>query len=262
MKKTRIAVAYLATALAVASAQTQAPLSGEGAVTNLSANGATSLTSFSARFGYMGFRGGFFDNGLAGQVEFKTSLDESDLDFVVRGHYAFAKTDKGETVRSVRTYSLGQWRVFRIVAMENCEETVYGGSAQIQYNFNRNASMNPYIAAGLMYERTDFEYDLGYLFGARPASSSDDNADRHRKGDEDGFAIVGRVGVEFNPDPFYIRLEAAFVSEIYEEDDGRQIEFNGIVGTKITDSIRLDVAGTRFTDWKEYYITAGLTYLF
>ncbi len=198
----------------------------------------------------MGFREGFLDDGLAGQIEFKMPIDESDFDFVVRGHYAFAETDDGKTVRSVQTYSYGQWRVFRIIVMENCKETVYGGSAQIQYNFRRNELVNPYIAGGVMFERTEFEYDIR------------GTTRRHQKGDEDGFAIVGRVGVEFNPDPFYARLEAAFVSEIYEEDDGQQIEFNAIVGVKITDSLRLDVAGTRFTDWKEYYITAGLTYLF
>ena len=262
MKESRIVVAYLAVALAVASLLAQEPMPGENAVTSPPAKSTTSLTSFSARFGYMGFRGGFFDDGLVGQVEFKTSLDESDFDFVVRGHYAFAETDDGETVYSIKSYSYGQWRIIKVSAMENCEETVYGGSAQIQYNFKRNATVNPYIAAGVMFERTDFEYDRGYLFGARPASSSGDNAGRHQKGDEDGFAIVARAGLEFNSDPFYARIEAAFVSEIYEEDDGRQFEFNAIVGVKITDAIRLDVAGTRFTDWKEYYLTAGLTFLF
>ncbi len=261
MKKSRFAVTYLAAALAVAGVQAQEPLPGEGAVTGLPAKSTAPLTSLSARFGYMGFREGFLDDGLAGQIEFKMPIEESDFDFVVRGHYAVAETDDGKTVRSVQTYSYGQWRVFRIVAMENCKETVYGGSAQIQYNFRRNELVNPYIAGGVMFERTTFEYDLGY-FGPRPASSSGNNAGRHQKGDEDGFAIVGRAGVEFNPDPFYARLEAAFISEIYDEDDGRQIEFNAIVGAKITDAIRLDVAGTRFTDWKEYYITAGLTYLF
>ena len=220
------------------------------------------MTSFSARFGYLGFRDGIFDDGLAGQVEFKMSIDESDFDFVARGHYAFAETDDGETVYSVTSYSIGQWRIMRVVAMENCEETVYGGSTQIQYNFRRDELLNPFIATGFMFERTEYEYDLGHLFGTRPASSSGDNAGRHQKGDEDGFALVGRAGAEFNRNPFYARIEAAFVSGIYEEDDQWQIEFNAIVGAKITDSIRLDVAGTCFTDWKEYYITAGLTYLF
>ena len=260
MKKSHLVVAYLAVTLAVANVQAQEPMPGEGAVAEIPAKSATPMTSLSARFGYMGFREGIFDDGLAGQVEFKMPIEESDFDFVVRGHYAFAETDDGETFYSIKSFSYGQWRLLKIVAMENCKETIYGGSAQIQYNFRRSKLVNPYIAGGVMFERTDFEYDLGSLFGARP--TSDDNAGRHRKGDEDGFAIVGRVGVEFNPDPFYARLEAAFVSEIYEEDDGRQIEFNAIVGAKITDSFRLDVAGTRFTDWKEYYITAGVTFLF
>ena len=250
MMKSRFAAAYLAGALAVASLQAQGPLSSDGAVTAPPTESTTPMTSFSARFGYMGFREGFFDDGLAGQIEFKMPIDESDFDFVVRGHYAFAELDDGKTVRSVNSYRYGQWYVIRVVTMENCEETVYGGSAQIQYNFKRNESVNPYIAGGVMFERTEFEYDLHGIPG------------RHQKGDEDGFAIVARVGVEFNPDPFYARLEAAFISEIYDEDDGRQIEFNAIVGVKISDSLRLDLAGTRFTDWKEYYVTAGLTYLF
>ncbi len=249
MKTSRL-VAYLAAALAVSSLHAQDPVPSEGAITEPPAKSTSSMTSLSARFGYMGFREGFLDDGLVGQIEFKMPIDESDLDFVVRGYYAFAETDDGKTVRSVQTYRYGQWYVIRVTTMENCEETVYGGSAQLQYNFRRNESVNPYIAGGVMFERTAFEYDIR------------GTTRRHQKGDEDGFAIVGRVGVEFNPDPFYARLEAAFVSEIYEEDDGQQIEFNAIVGVKITDSLRLDVAGTRFTDWKEYYITAGLTYLF
>ena len=250
MKKSRLVIAYLAGALAVASLKAQEPMSSEGAVMASPAESTPKMTSLSARFGYMGFREGFLDDGLAGQIEFKMPIDESDFDFVMRGHYAFAETDDGKTVRSVNSHRYGQWYVIRVVTMENCEETVYGGSAQIQYNFKRNESVNPYIAGGVMFERTEFEYDISGLTG------------KHQKGDEDGFAIVGRVGAEFNPDPFYARLEAAFVSGIYEEDDGWQIEFNAIVGVKITDSLRLDVAGTRFTDWKEYYITAGLTYLF
>ena len=262
MKKSCIVVVQLAVALVVASMQAQEPLASESSITEPPAKSASPMTSLSARFGYMGFRDGFLDDGLVGQIEFKMPIDESDVDFVVRGHYAVAKTDDGKTVYSVKSYSYGQWHIFKVVAMENCEETVYGGSAQIQYNFNRDELMNPFIATGIMFERSEFEYDLGYLFGARPASSSGDNAGRHRKGDEDGFAIVGRIGVEFNPDPFYARIEAAFVSEIYDEDDGWQIEFNAIVGAKITDTIRLDVAGTCFTEWKEYYITAGVTFLF
>ena len=262
MKKSRIVAINVAAALAVAGLHAQEPLPGEVAVTEPPATSASPMTSFSARVGYLGFKDGIFDDGLAGQAEFKMPIDKSDFDFVARGHYAFAKTDDGETVYSVKSYSYGQWRVFKIVAMENCEEKIYGGSAQIQYNFKRDGSVNPFIAAGFMYERTDFEYDLGYLFGVRPSSSSGGNAGRHREGNEEGFAIVGRIGVEFNPDPFYARIEAAFVSGIYNEDDGRQIEFNAIVGVSITDAVRLDLAGTRFTDWKEYYITAGVTLLF
>ena len=249
MKKSLVVVAYLAIALSAASVQAQGPMSSEGSATGPSAKTTDPMTSFSARFGYLGFREGIFDDGIGSQVEFKMPIDESDFDFMVRGHYAFAELDDGKTVRSVSSYRYGQWYVIRVVTMENCEETVYGGSAQIQYNFKRNDLVNPYIAAGIMFERTEFEYDLR---GA---------ARRHQKGDEDGFALVCRGGFEFNPNPLYVRIEAALFSAIYDEDDW-QAELNAIVGASVTDNIRLDVAGTCFTDWKEYYITAGVTFLF
>ena len=132
MKTSRL-VAYLAAALAVASLQAQGSLSSDGAVTAPPTESTIPMTSFSARFGYMGFREGFFDDGLAGQIEFKMPIDESDFDFVVRGHYAFAELDDGKTVRSVNSYRYGQWYVIRVTTRENCEETVYGGSAQLQY---------------------------------------------------------------------------------------------------------------------------------
>ena len=249
MKKSYLVAVFFAGVLAGAGVQAQVPESSGSAVTESHAKTTPPMTSFSARFGYLGFKEGIFDDGLGAQAEFKMPIDESDFDFVVRGHYAFAELDDGKTVRSINSYRYGQWYVIRVVTMENCEEKVYGGSAQIQYNFKRNELANPYIAAGLMFERTAFEYDLRGTVG------------RHEKGDEDGFALVGRAGVEFNPDPFYARLEAALFSAIYDEDEW-QAELNAIVGAYVTDNIRLDVAGTCFTDWKEYYITAGLTFLF
>jgi opacity protein-like surface antigen len=249
MQKLHFAVAYLAGLLAAASVQAQKSMPSEGAVMEPLAKGTAPMTSFSARFGYLGFQEGIFDDGLGGQAEFKMPIDESDFDFVVRGHYAFAELDDGKAVRSVSSYRYGQWYVIRVVTMENCEETVYGGSAQIQYNFRRQELANPYVAAGIMFERTEYEYDIRGI------------TRRHQKGDEDGFALVGRGGVEFKLDPCYVRFAAALFSEIYDEDNW-QAELNAIVGAYVTDNIRLDVAGTCFTDWKEYYITAGLTFLF
>ena len=249
MKKSHLVAVFSACMVAAVSVQAQMPMASMGAITESHAKPTIPMTSFSARFGYLGFQEGFFDDGLGGQAEFKTAIDKSDFDFVVRGHYAFAELDDGKTVRAVNSYRYGQWYVIRVVEMENCEETVYGGSAQIQYNFKRNKLVNPYIAFGFMFERTDFEYDLRGIAG------------RHQKGDEDGFALVGRAGVEFNPKPFYARLEAALFSQIYDEDDW-QAELNAIVGAYMTENLRLDLAGTCFTDWKEYYITAGFTFVF
>ena len=157
MKKSRIATVYLAGLLAAAGVQAQKPMSSAGAVMETPANGTDPMTSFSARFGYLGFQEGIFDDGLGAQAEFKMPIDESDFDFVVRGHYAFAETDDGKTFLSVKSYSYGQWRILKVVPMENCKETVYGGSAQIQYNFRLTELVNPYIAGGVMFERTDFE---------------------------------------------------------------------------------------------------------
>lgn len=217
--------------------------------------------SFSLRAGYFGLKGddNLVDDGVGGQAEMKFALADSAFDLVLRGHGASAESDDDEIwVSDPTVFYYGNTRMAAAVAFDNIEETVIGGSVQLQYNFARGATANPYIAAGVMYEKSEIEFDAGYAVtnGRRYAA-----AGWHEKMDEDGFAVVGRAGVELNAEPAYARLEAAAVSEIYD-DDGTQAELNAIVGATVLDNLRLELSGTYFTEWKEYYILGGVTFLF
>lgn len=225
------------------------------------------LGSLSLRAGYFGMKGDdeIIDDGVGAQVELKFALADSPFDLVLRGHGASAESDDDEVLVAADTYSYGRGRVAEVVAIGNIEETVYGGSVQLQYNFMRNKQVNPYIAIGAMYERSDMEYDAAYVAAYRPSYYSSsyywNGVEWHDKIHEDGFAAVGRIGIEFNSDLIYARAEAAMFSEIYD-DDGTQAELNAIGGVKIMDSLRLELSGTYFTEWKEYYILGGVTFLF
>ena len=217
--------------------------------------------SVSARYGYYGTKGDILDEGLGGQVELKISLGDSPFDLVARAYNAVAELDDDEYLYSVDTFSYGRANYAEAFVIDDLKETIYGGSVQLQYNAMRGELVNFYVAAGAMYERTELEYDAGYALGYRYSYYSTiilDSYGWHEKYSDDGFAFVGRVGIELNPEPLYVRLEAAYFTKIYDEDDA-QAELNAIVGLNLTDNLRLDVAGTYFTDWEQYYITGGVT---
>ncbi len=77
---------------------------------------------------------------------------------------------------------------------------------------------------------------------------------------DDGTAFVGRLGAEWNPAPFYLRGEVSFVSAMYGGD--AQAELEGIAGVDVADNWRMEAAGTYYTDWKEYFVTLGVSYEF
>ena len=200
--------------------------------------------SISLRIGYFGARDHkSIDHGVGGQVEMKFSLGASPFDLVVRGH--------GTSTEGGGDWILGSDSNGHTLMGHDAEAIVYGGSIQLQYNFARGATFNPYIAAGGMYEKTDGDYEV--------VSEGRHVADR--SWDTDGFAFVGRGGIEWNAEPAYARLEAALVSEVYDG-DGAQAELNAIVGAMVTDNLRLELSGTYFTEWTDYYILAGATILF
>lgn len=204
--------------------------------------------SISLRVGYFGRKGGGLglDHGVGGQVEMKFALGASPFDLVMRGHVVKSESDDDK--------NWGSDSNGNTLVANDAEAIAYGGSAQLQYNFARGATFNPYIAAGGMYEKTDGDYKVRY---AGPDGRH--VADKSWK--SDGCAFVGRGGVEWNPEPVYARLEAAVVSEVYDG-DGTQAELNAIVGATVADNLRVELSGTYFTEWEDYYILVGTTFLF
>ena len=216
------------------------------AVQDTSIEAPSPLTgSISLRVGYFGRSGSNvgLDHGVGGQVEMKFALGASPFDLVMRGHVAKSESKDDKIWGSDSNGNT--------LVADDAEAIAYGGSAQLQYNFARGATFNPYIAAGGMYEKTDGDMEL--------VSEGRHVADR--SWENDGFAFVGRGGIEWNAEPAYARLEAGFVSEVYDG-DGAQAELNAIVGAMVAKNLRLELSGTYFTEWEDYYILAGTTILF
>lgn len=202
------------------------------------------------------------------QVEGRIGLGNTPLDFVVRGHVAIVDG------KDVILYGSDSFpyegmavRQDAVLACKNVEQSAVGGSAQLQWNFARGAAFNPYVAAGAMHEITRFEADYVYLeentMTYRSLSRTwHEEASGRIEEPEDGTAFVARAGLEGKPIPqIYIRLEASFLSKVYDEEEEKaQAELNTILGFEVAKDIRFDLAGTYFTNWKEYYITAGLTF--
>lgn len=222
--------------------------------------------SFSIRAGYHNWKDSkFVDTSWGGQLELRAALGESPLDIVLRGHYAGAEYDDTFAVGS-DTYSYRSAKVHEVGVVDyyNTKQSAYGGSAQLQWNFGRGELVNPYIAAGAMYEKQKFETDYTYsqrnLMTYKWLAKSWANSGFGRiEEDDDGTAFVGRFGIDLSPDPFYARLEAAYITELYEDD--AQAELSAVVGAKVTDNFRIDLSGSYFTEWKEYYICAGFSIL-
>ena len=186
------------------------------------------------------------------------------LDVVLRGHYA--KTDyedHGALFSDVYGYYDATVYSEGVLVISNEKQTGYGGSLQIQWNLGTNDFVNPYIAAGVMYEQYEVKHDLEYTEANRMtlgwlSTSWLEEYAWEEKVKDHGSAFVGRVGVELFPNPMYFRAEASWVSELYEDD--AQAELEAIGGINLSPNVRLDIAGTYYTEWKDYYVTAGLTF--
>ena len=224
------------------------------------------FAAISVRFGYHDWKDSTaIDNNYGLQAEIRIALGDTPLDIDLRGHYANVEYDDFVYygTDAFRYYSSHVYQNYAVTVSDD-ERQLYGGSAQLLWNFRRGEFLNPYLAAGVMYERDEEEYDWALVVKNRMTLSYlsttwyDVLRGREKKSD-DGTAFVGRVGLETDIDLFYARLEAAYVTELY--DDDAQFELNGIIGIKASDSLRIDLAGTYFTEWKEYYVTAGLTFL-
>ena len=225
------------------------------------------VVSFSVRAGLHDWKDSrFVDKSWGAQGEMRFAFPETPLDIVLRGHYATVDyEDTHSTYANAYPYRGTRVGEIDVVQYYNAEQSAFGGSLQLQWNFAREDLVNPYVAAGGMYEKSEFHSDYlrtrnGLMTYKWLATSWSDSYRGRIDEDDDGWAFVGRLGTEIAPSPFYLRLEMSWVSELY--DDDAQAEFGAIAGVDATENARFDVAGTYFSDWKEYYISAGLTLSF
>ena len=58
---------------------------------------------------------------------------------------------------------------------------------------------------------------------------------------DDGVAVVARAGLEIKPDPFYVRADVSWISDVYGDDD--QCRLSATVGVEATDDVRMDLTG-------------------
>lgn len=201
--------------------------------------------SFSFRAGAHDWKDSeFVKSSYAGQLEFKMNIANSPIDILLRGYYSNTEYDDyyvyyGSGSRSL-IYDEKQFSI--------------GGSAQLVLNFARGEIINPYITAGVMYEKSKIEYDEYYYGGWYWYSGWYTN-----ELEDDGTTFVGRVGLEFNTSPIYGKLEGSFIGKVYDSDEKNQAEIHGVIGIRASDIAGIEMAANYLTEWEEFFITIGCT---
>ncbi len=208
---------------------------------------------FSARFGLHDWNCGHDRTGVGTELALRTGHHSTPFDLVLDFHYADCdytyETGMGEDVNLYKTAKAMQPGVERIDA----DGWSCGGSLLLQWNLARWELVNPFLAGGLFYEKTGFESDY-VLSSAGPEEKPGKNKFVTK---DDGVAVVARAGLEIKPDPFYVRADVSWISDVYGDDD--QVRLSGTVGVEATDDVRLDLTGHYFTEWEEYYVLIGFT---
>lgn len=136
---------------------------------------------------------------------------------------------------------------------DDAEYSISGGDLSVLFNLNKFGAVNPYFGGGLFYEIRTFEADV-YITSYRGY-----HYPRHTDWDYDGITYIARVGLDIRTDPFYCRLDAGYIGEVYDFDDGGQFNLNADIGIYFCPMCRFDVFGQYFTEYKNYTITAGIT---
>lgn len=137
-----------------------------------------------------------------------------------------------------------------------------GGSLAITYNLNQNGVISPYIAAGIMYEESEEEAYISssaYVWGLWGYKKIYDYYDLNTQ--DDGVTYIVRCGADVNYYSLAARFEGSLLGKVYDDyyDEEQQFELLAIIGWNITDWLRIEVAYDYFTEWKEYYLTGGIT---
>ena len=81
----------------------------------------------------------------------------------------------------------------------------------------------------------------------------------HDDWDDDGITFLLRAGLDLRLDIVYVRFDASYIGEIYDEDDQGQFLLSGDLGCQILPMLRLDCFGHYFTEYKSYYVGVGAT---
>ena len=167
--------------------------------------------------------------GPAVQFEATAPLSSSPFDIVLRGYWTNMDWDKD-------------------AYFDDGENTYTGGSAALQFNFARDSSVNPYVAAGIAYEREKVKGEGRWSYYDFETSG-------------DGTAFVARGGLEFSAAPFFLVGECGWMTECYDDSDDAQVVLAGRVGYALTDSCRIDVGVDYYTEWKDIFFSAGLGFV-
>ncbi|MBP5543611.1 MAG: hypothetical protein ILM98_06020 [Kiritimatiellae bacterium] len=229
----------------------------------------SSKIELSVRAGVIGDRdASFIKTGPSLQLEARFTLFDSCVDLVGRGYYAQPKAKKGysETLVTDKPPYQGFPTTWTDVATITDSEDgdLLGGSAQLQLNFARNCKVNPYVVAGVAYEKEKLECDIHESLDWKVRAYGRDwpfhyEEDRPQKWDEDGTAFVGRVGCEFDLSPFWFVAEGSYMTKLYDSEDKGQFELAGRAGFQWTKSCRIDAGIDYYTEWEQFFVGLGLT---
>lgn len=184
------------------------------------------------------------------QTELRYEIRDTPLDIVARGYYA--STDFKIGAEQMLSAGGGN----KVEVASTTEATQYGGSIQALWNFARGEALNPYVAAGAVFDK--IELDATYRLYQRVGNTWKQSSGQNFSSDDDGTAAVVRGGLEYTVDSYYFRGEVGYLTKLYED---AMFELNGMAGYQLTEKLRLDLAATYFTkEYKDYFITFGVTY--
>jgi hypothetical protein len=211
---------------------------------------------FSARIGLHDWDGSHDRTGIGTELALRMGHHSTPLDLVLDFHYADAdykyETGMGEDANMYRTAKAIQPGIERIDA----EGWTCGGSLLLQWNLARWALVNPFFAGGVLFEKSSFTDSNYVMTSTGPEERPGKNKFVMK---DDGAAVVARAGVEYRPEPFYVRADVSWISDVYGND--AQFRLSGTIGVEATDDVRAELTGHYFTEWDEYYALIGFTLL-
>lgn len=197
-------------------------------------------------------RTGIDEDGFALLMDFRFNIPSSIVDFELRTYGgAFSFDDGyGPFVTDLNGKNDGKFY------LENQDYSIFGLSFAMLANMNRAGAVNPYVGVGLLVEGWDYTTDVFVSDGRHyswPYTVSEDDS---------GVTFVARAGIDFRLDACYLRLDASYLGEIYDADDGGQFDLYADIGFYVTQNVRIDAFCDYFTEYKSFIGTLGITLAF